>query len=83
MRDPDVDHVIWTSVSVRAVNPGNGSKSFYFGAYACCWEGPSNRNGLAAAFQGIAKTNIYAEYSVSILLHVHPPKNSVCLSSNL
>ncbi|KAI7877027.1 hypothetical protein K492DRAFT_239444 [Lichtheimia hyalospora FSU 10163] len=65
VRDPDVDHVIWTSVSVRAVNPGDGAKSFYFGAYACCWEGSSNRNGLAAAFQGIAKTNIYAEYSAA------------------
>lgn len=77
VRDPDVDHVIWTSVSVRALNPKDKVEAFYFGAYACCWEKPVDRRGLAAAFQGVAKTNIFAEYSVRT--HIHTLKRSIQL----
>lgn len=57
--------MIWTSVSVRALNPKERLEAYYFGAYACCWEKPMDLRGLAAAFQGVAKTNVFAEYSVS------------------
>lgn len=75
VRDPDVDHVIWTSVSVRALNPKDRVEAFYFGAYACCWEKPVDRRGLAAAFQGVAKTNIFAEYSVRTYIYIYRQKS--------
>ncbi|CDH52451.1 predicted protein [Lichtheimia corymbifera JMRC:FSU:9682] len=83
VRDPDVDHVIWTSVSVRALNPKDRVEAFYFGAYACCWEKPVDRRGLAAAFQGVAKTNIFAEYSAALAaLQACPPGDSVLIKTS-
>ncbi|KAJ8659025.1 hypothetical protein O0I10_005407 [Lichtheimia ornata] len=83
VRDPDVDHVIWTSVSVRALNPKDKVEAFYFGAYACCWEKPVDRRGLAAAFQGVAKTNIFAEYSAALAaLQACPPGDSVLIKTS-